>query len=164
MRTQKKSTVPYYTNMVEALLDRVPIYKSGTYNNADPTHYEKGSLEVAVGNQRYLIETNDVTWGIEIHIYRLIKQNFRGMCRRGHMGKYTQELRANLYYSRAFGGGQDELINRTRHHHVPTLIRTLLKAISPKVEKPPYKAKSFEEWNNIQEMQAWEASMYANCL
>ncbi len=116
---QKRISVPYYTRMVETLIERVPIYSSGTYNNADPTHYEKGVLTIQIGKQKYVVTTHDCTWGVDVRIHRQVGRQIK------------TRLVGHIYLNRGMGS-KDEVIHRTRHYHVSKLIHTLLKALPKK--------------------------------
>jgi hypothetical protein len=63
-RRFKGNKHPLCIALIQDLLDRIPSTSSGTYNQADPTAYEKGSMQF----RGLEIEYNDCTWGVELTI------------------------------------------------------------------------------------------------
>ena len=57
--------------LLENIVEDTPIKSSGTYNRQDPTHFEKGERRFEYKGVPFLFEYHDVTWGIEITIYRI---------------------------------------------------------------------------------------------
>lgn len=84
------NTHPSVINLLEELQLRIPESSSGTYNKADPTHYEKGTLEFNQGGKDFMIAYNDCTWGVEFELY--LKPAKRRLV-----------LLSGIYLSRGFG-------------------------------------------------------------
>lgn len=64
-------THPSAVRLIEEIIDRIPKIKSGTYNLADPTYYEKGEWRYEDLYFRY----HDSTWGIELTIWHMSEGN-----------------------------------------------------------------------------------------
>lgn len=90
----KPITHPVAIKLIRGVIDRIPIYKTGTYNRADPTHFEKGEHDMEFENDWIQIETHDCTWGVTLRI------------------KSCQGPEKEIYLDRGCFGGKDELIPR----------------------------------------------------
>lgn len=62
-------TYPMLIKLFKSLDNRIPIYKSGTTNKADPTAYTKGKITFKYGDQEYTITTTNC-WGTEFTLYQ----------------------------------------------------------------------------------------------
>lgn len=63
IRHEKLKTLehPILTKLLWDLVDVTPVYKTGTYNKQDPTHFEKGQLDYRGLRLKYF----DNCWGID---------------------------------------------------------------------------------------------------
>jgi hypothetical protein len=50
------------------VINNIPISEKGTYDKADTTQYEKGTMVFMYNEEEYIISFYDCTWGIEISI------------------------------------------------------------------------------------------------
>lgn len=66
----KRIAHPFFYRMLENIVEDTPEKSSGTYNRMDPTAFSKGEQDFEYGGKRFQFCYNDVTWGIEIEIYR----------------------------------------------------------------------------------------------
>lgn len=87
----KKTTISSLLRTAYALERIIPISKRGTYNAADPTCYEKGSLAIS-GD--LILKKHDCTWGVEITL-RTMREDI-----------------CSMYISRGSFGCKDEIIFR----------------------------------------------------
>lgn len=68
---------PAAVRLIQTLLEYIPIKTKGTYNRADPTHYEKGELEIEiVPGLKYKLSFHDCTWGIELEIEKSLNNGW----------------------------------------------------------------------------------------
>ena len=72
MKQIKEIKHKFAIELVADILKCIPVEDSGTYNQQDPTHYEKGSIEVELKGIIWKLETYDCTWGITLTINRMI--------------------------------------------------------------------------------------------
>lgn len=86
-------------NLCNNVIERIPKGESGTYNNADPTYYEKGSTYVQWNNKWWKLKYWDCVWGVEITIYR-VKPRFTDIDYKGKPdGSYLwQEIELGSFY------------------------------------------------------------------
>lgn len=63
---------PTVVRLLHNIVNDTPVKKSGTYNRADPTYFEKGEQVFEYKGKRFYFKYNDCTWGIEIEIGKLI--------------------------------------------------------------------------------------------
>ncbi len=147
----KTTKNPVAIKVISNLIERVPDYKSGTYNQQDPTTFEKGSGLFNVFGNQFQVMTNDCTWGVEVEIYIVRSfsmdweaeaESFAKWQSFNKGKKYLSDyhisgsnitykiLISNFYLSRGFNY-PDELIIRKKQKGIYRIIATINKNYEP---------------------------------
>ncbi len=95
----KNTKHPAAIRLIEDVLNCIGMDSSGTYNAQDPTHFEKGTLELSNG---VTLHYNDCTWGIELTLYK--KRPRKAMV----LGIASERNYQSIYLSRGFGRNDDD--------------------------------------------------------